>query len=67
VILLAWANLRGIREAGRIFAIPTYVYVVSVAAMIVAGLWRLAGGDIDPIRYTPDQAALLHHEGAVGP
>jgi amino acid transporter len=66
VILLAWANLRGIREAGRIFAIPTYVYVVSVAAMIVAGLWRLAGGDIDPIHYTPDQAALLHHEGAVG-
>jgi amino acid transporter len=66
VILLAWANLRGIREAGRIFAIPTYVYVVSVAAMIVAGLWRLAGGDIDPIHYTPDQATLLHHEGAVG-
>jgi amino acid transporter len=66
VILLAWANLRGIREAGRIFAIPTYVYVVSVAAMIVAGLWRLAGGDIDPIHYTPDQATLRHHEGAVG-
>jgi amino acid transporter len=66
VVLLAWANLRGIREAGRIFAIPTYVYVVSVAAMIVAGLWRLSSGDIDPIRYSPDQAALLHHEGAVG-
>ena len=66
VVLLAWANLRGIREAGRIFAIPTYVYVVSVAAMIVAGLWRLSSGDIDAIRYSPDQAALLHHEGAVG-
>ena len=66
MVLLAWANLRGIREAGRIFAIPTYVYVVSVAAMIVAGLWRLSSGDIDAIRYSPDQAALLHHEGAVG-
>ncbi len=31
VVLLAWGNLRGIREAGRIFALPTYVYVVSVA------------------------------------
>jgi len=66
VVLLAWGNLRGIREAGKLFAIPTYVYVVSVAAMILAGIWRLAAGDIAPIRYSAAQAALLHHEGAVG-
>jgi amino acid transporter len=66
VVLLAWGNLRGIREAGRIFAIPTYVYVVGVGAMIVAGLWRLAAGDLDPIAYSPEQARLLAQEGAVG-
>jgi amino acid transporter len=66
VVLLAWGNLRGIREAGRLFAIPTYVYVVSVAAMIVAGVWRLTAGDLGPISYSPEQAALLHHEGALG-
>jgi amino acid transporter len=66
VVLLAWGNLRGIREAGRIFAVPTYVYVVSVAGMILAGAWRLASGDLQPIHYTPAQTALLHHEGAVG-
>jgi amino acid transporter len=66
VVLLAWANLRGIREAGKLFAIPTYVYVVSVAGMILAGAWRLAAGDLQPIHYTPAQAGLLHHEGAVG-
>jgi amino acid transporter len=66
VVLLAWGNLRGIREAGRIFAIPTYVYVVSVGAMIVAGIWRLTAGDIAPITYTAEQAGLLHSEGAVG-
>jgi amino acid transporter len=64
VILLAWGNLRGLREAGRIFAVPTYVYVVSVAAMIVAGVWRLATGGIDPISYSPEEAAQLHHQGA---
>jgi amino acid transporter len=64
VVLLAWGNLRGIREAGRIFAIPTYVYVLSVGAMIVAGLWRLAAGDLPPISYLPEQAGLLHSEGA---
>jgi amino acid transporter len=66
VVLLAWGNLRGIREAGRIFAVPTYVYVVAVGAMIVAGVWRLASGDLQPISYTPEQAALLHHADAVG-
>ncbi|HET7516976.1 MAG TPA: APC family permease, partial [Actinomycetes bacterium] len=66
VLLLMWGNLRGIREAGRIFAVPTYVYVVAVGAMIVAGVWRLATGDIEPIRYTAGQKGLLHHEGAVG-
>jgi amino acid transporter len=66
VVLLAWGNLRGIREAGRIFAVPTYVYVVAIGAMIVAGLWRLATGDIDPISYTPEQADLLHSGDAVG-
>jgi amino acid transporter len=66
VVLLAWGNLRGIREAGRIFAIPTYVYVVSVGAMIVAGIWRLASGDLGPITYSPEEAALLHHADAVG-
>jgi amino acid transporter len=66
VVLLAWGNLRGIREAGRLFAIPTYVYVASVGAMIVAGLWRLASGDLEPIAYSPEQAELLHSEGALG-
>jgi amino acid transporter len=66
VVLLAWGNLRGIREAGRIFAIPTYVYVVAVGAMVVGGIWRLAAGDIGPIRYTAGQASLLHSEGAAG-
>ncbi|MGH2815336.1 MAG: APC family permease, partial [Actinomycetota bacterium] len=66
VILLMWGNLRGIREAGRIFAVPTYVYVVSVGAMIVAGIWRLASGDLGPITYSPEEAAQLHHVDAVG-
>ena len=66
VVLLAWGNLRGIREAGRIFAIPTYVYVVGIGAMILAGVWRLASGDIEPISYGPEQAGQLHSEGALG-
>lgn len=38
VVLLCYANLRGLREAGRPFAVPTYLFAVLVGAMIVIGL-----------------------------
>jgi amino acid transporter len=37
VVIVGIANLRGIRESGKIFAIPTYLFVVSLAAMVVYG------------------------------
>jgi amino acid transporter len=61
VLLLAWGNLRGIREAGRIFAIPTYVYVLSMAFVVAFGIWRIAVGGLGPIRYTPGEAHQLAH------
>jgi amino acid transporter len=47
--LITWANLRGVRESGRIFAVPTYLFVGSCAVMLLVGLARLAGGHLDPI------------------
>lgn len=38
VLLLAYGNLRGIREAGRVFAVPTYFFIANMALLIVAGL-----------------------------
>lgn len=38
--LLFYGNLKGVKEAGRFFAAPTYLFVVSVAAIIVVGIWR---------------------------
>ncbi|CAL4858470.1 APC family permease [Microbacterium sp. MM2322] len=45
VILLVIVNLRGVREASHAFAIPTYVFIGSVALMIGTGLFRWAIGD----------------------
>src|SRR5579863_2343641 len=42
VVILAYGNLRGIREAGRVFAVPTYWFFLSMAALVVTGLVRLA-------------------------
>src|SRR5215216_3992221 len=59
VALLAWGNLRGIRESGRIFAIPTYVYILSVGGVVVLGVYRILSGHIDPIAYTPAENGEL--------
>lgn len=39
--LITLGNLRGIREAGSIFAIPTYLFLVSALLMIGVGAWRI--------------------------
>jgi len=55
VVLLTIGNLRGIREAGNIFAAPTYVYVVAIFGLIGLGLWRAVSGDLPsaPAPITP--------------
>ncbi|MGY2001856.1 APC family permease [Blastococcus sp. SYSU DS1024] len=40
VAILAAANLRGLRESGRTFALPTYMFVAGIMIMIVTGLIR---------------------------
>jgi amino acid transporter len=46
VILLAYGNLRGIREAGRVFAVPTYVFIANMALLIIVGLVKQILGDL---------------------
>jgi amino acid transporter len=45
VVLLAAANLRGLRESGKAFAIPTYLFAGGVFVMIVTGLVRQFSGN----------------------
>ena len=55
VLLMCYGNLRGLKEAGRSFAIPTYLFAGSVILMIVVGLIREALGQLHP--YDP---ATMH-------
>ena len=48
IFLLMVANLRGVRESGRLFMIPTYAFVVSIFILIAIGLYQLATGYIPP-------------------
>jgi amino acid transporter len=51
ILLMCYGNLRGIKEAGRIFAVPTFLFSGAVVLMIVVGLVREVLGDLP--KYDP--------------
>jgi amino acid transporter len=59
VLLIAYANLRGVREAGRVFAFPTYLFVAAMALLIGVGTVRAVLGQL--------HAHSIHHAGAFTP
>ncbi len=46
VALLTVANLRGVKESGRIFAVPTYVYIGILGLLIGVGMFKLWQGSL---------------------
>ena len=53
ILVLLYGNLRGIREAGRYFAIPTYFFIFSLGAVIIIGLVKEAMGTLHAIPLPP--------------
>jgi amino acid transporter len=46
VLLIAYGNLRGIREAGRTFAVPTYFFIANMVVLMVVGAYKAIGGSL---------------------
>ena len=65
VLILMFGNLRGIRESGRIFAAPTYFFVVTILLLIAVGIWHVVTGTVgavapvDPVPSTGSPLTLF--------
>jgi len=70
ILLITLANLRGVKESGRLFAFPTYLYIVTVSALIVLGLTKSYFGwfgGVDKIPFDPEASeAALQAGGTLG-
>ncbi len=53
---IALANIRGVRESGRIFAVPTYFFIVSFGVLLAGGFYRLLTGTLEPLTEPPPVA-----------
>jgi amino acid transporter len=60
IVVLTVANLRGLRESGTLFSVPTYLFVGSSLVMIALGLMRYFTGSATPITY--GESASAAHE-----
>jgi amino acid transporter len=61
VILMCYGNLRGIREASRAFAVPTYLFSGIVILMIITGLVREIFGSLPHYPYPQPGQYTGHH------
>lgn len=43
IALIAWANLRGVRESGMFFALPSYGFVLGMFVMMIVGVFKVMG------------------------
>jgi amino acid transporter len=58
IALITIANLRGLRESGNIFAIPTYLFVGLALAIVAIGGWRIVTGGAAPVPPEPSAVPL---------
>jgi amino acid transporter len=66
IALITLANLRGIKESGRLFAFPTYLYIVVLTALVVLGLTKSFFGwfgGISTIPYDPAASEAAREAG----
>jgi amino acid transporter len=58
LVVIVLANLRGVRESGLLFALPTYAFVGSILTLVAVGLVQVVTGDV--------HRAVVPHQLPVG-
>lgn len=59
VAFMAVANLRGAKESGTLFAVPTYLYIVALALLVGYGLYQVFAEGLGPMSVDPERLEEL--------
>ncbi|HEX7167872.1 MAG TPA: APC family permease [Acidimicrobiales bacterium] len=63
VALLTLGNLRGLKESGKLFAAPTYVYITMLSLLVGYGLYRVFFGEVAPVPFDEHRAEGIAEAG----
>ena len=56
VAVMCLGNLRGVKESGKVFAVPTYFYVTMLALFLIGGFYKLFTGDLNELSTSAELA-----------
>jgi len=54
IVLIAYGNLRGVRESGKLFGVPTYFFILNMAVLLTYGLGRMVFGHLPVTHEYPE-------------
>jgi amino acid transporter len=67
IALVAYGNLRGVRESGRIFAVPTYFFIVNMFLLLGVGITKFIAGDLPVVgKHLDGMTEFGHGESGLG-
>ena len=49
ILIVLLVNLRGVRESGKVFAVPTYMFIGTMLLMLAVGTYQLLFGQLTPV------------------
>ncbi len=61
VILISFGNLRGVKESGRVFAVPTYFFILNMVILLAWGAYQLLAGNLPTIQHVSGMMPLGKH------
>ncbi len=63
IALVGLGNLRGVRESGKLFAAPTYFFMINMAVLLAYGLWQFVAGDLPEVGFHKEGMVPFGEEG----
>ena len=63
IAVITLANLRGLKESGTVFAVPTYIYISILTLLVAWGLYQVFLGDLGEIPFDPERAEGVQQLG----
>ncbi|MFZ6005687.1 MAG: amino acid permease [Actinomycetota bacterium] len=61
IAFVMYGNLRGVKESGKLFAVPTYFFMLNMGLLLTYGFVKFLGGDLSAITDYPEGAVEIGH------